>query len=302
MSDHETPRPESEHKRHTETRLLKNQTGPFARPRQTGPLDVGLGAPWVMELLINDVPIMLHMEDSRRLVIGRADAQAAVNPDLDLTPYGGLEKGVSRRHAAIIARKDRLVILDLNSTNGTFVNEQRLRPMQPYRLRHGDEIRLGEVRIAVRLAITPLHDSAFQEQPWVRLQESPGGGAGQRVLIVEPNTDVAEALYRILTKAGFSVQIVRDISGAFYAVTRRMPDAIVLNLAPHDVNGLELCRYVRRVSDAPILIISEDTEKDRIQEVLNAGVDVFLGSPVGVNELVRVISSVTHSSLISNNY
>jgi predicted component of type VI protein secretion system len=67
-------------------------------------------------------------------------------PDVDLTPFAGYRMGVSRRHIVIRQSEDtRLDILDLGSSNGTYVNGQKLTPNQPQRLRDGDELRLGQM-------------------------------------------------------------------------------------------------------------------------------------------------------------
>lgn len=283
------------------TRKLVHQDlqedGPFAPPRQTGPLDAGLGPPWVVELRIHDTPITIRLEVEKELSIGRSDVGTETYPDLDMTPYGGLDKGVSRQHAALLADARQLMLVDHNSTNGTFVNGLRLRPDLPFRLRHGDTIHLGQLRIEVHLQVTPVHERAFMGQPWVRLHREPGAGNGQRVLMIENNEDVSATLKTILSRAGYTVQIVPDMGGAFYAVTQRVPDVIVvLNLGFSDANGLALCNTIRRVTQdaaVPMIVVSEDDNTHIVQDVMEAGIDVFLGKPVGVNELVRVINSMT---------
>ncbi len=70
-------------------------------------------------------------------------------PNIDLTPEGGLEGGVSRRHARIHKQKTQYFIEDLGSANGTFLNGQRLTPYLPHPLHDGDELQLGRVRIRV---------------------------------------------------------------------------------------------------------------------------------------------------------
>lgn len=77
-------------------------------------------------------------------IIGRSDAQSVYPPDIDLAHYQARDKGVSRRHAAIVLYSSEIHILDLDSVNGTFVNNKRLLPDSPYALRHGDRILLGD--------------------------------------------------------------------------------------------------------------------------------------------------------------
>lgn len=81
------------------------------------------------------------------ILIGREDPVSNIFPDIDLTPHGGDEGGVSRRHARIFAQGNQIFIEDLNSTNYTYVNQQKLTPGQPYPLKDGDEVRLGKVRL-----------------------------------------------------------------------------------------------------------------------------------------------------------
>lgn len=96
-------------------------------------------------LLIRDIAEAVTLQPARRSVLGRIDSANLQQPDVDLTPYGALEKGVSRLHAAISRSEDTLTLVDLGSVNGTHLNGQRLIPDQPRVLRDGDEIRLGRL-------------------------------------------------------------------------------------------------------------------------------------------------------------
>lgn len=84
-------------------------------------------------------------------VIGRSADTFAVLPDIDLLGQQGAQKGVSRGHAAIRFDKKRsmLHVVDLDSANGTFVNNLRLYPQEVRALRHGDELRLGRLTMQV---------------------------------------------------------------------------------------------------------------------------------------------------------
>jgi hypothetical protein len=79
------------------------------------------------------------------VVIGREDAVSNIFPDVDLTPHGGEEGGVSRLHARIFIDNGQYVIEDENSTNFTFLNRQRLAGKTPTPVHDNDEIKLGRV-------------------------------------------------------------------------------------------------------------------------------------------------------------
>ena len=81
-------------------------------------------------------------------LIGRQGGQLPV--DLDIGFYDP-EGYVSRNHARITVTQRRYQITDLGSSNGTFVNEERLTPHVPRLLSHGDQIRLGRVVLAFRM-------------------------------------------------------------------------------------------------------------------------------------------------------
>jgi predicted component of type VI protein secretion system len=79
------------------------------------------------------------------ITLGREDAVSNIYPDVDLTPHGGEEGGVSRLHARIFVENGQYMLEDENSTNFTFLNRQRLAAKTPTALHDNDEIRLGRV-------------------------------------------------------------------------------------------------------------------------------------------------------------
>jgi pSer/pThr/pTyr-binding forkhead associated (FHA) protein len=81
------------------------------------------------------------------ILIGREDPMSNIYPDVDLTPHGGEEGGVSRLHARIFYENDQYQIEDENSTNFTFLNRQRLAAKTPMPLHDNDEIRFGRVML-----------------------------------------------------------------------------------------------------------------------------------------------------------
>jgi hypothetical protein len=94
------------------------------------------------------VPDALALEISRPgLILGRADLHGRIFPDVDLSPFGARECGVSRRHARLVLNTatSEVEIIDLGSTNGTYVNGQRLPARQAHFLSDSDEVRLGDL-------------------------------------------------------------------------------------------------------------------------------------------------------------
>lgn len=87
-----------------------------------------------------------------QITIGREDAVSNIYPDVDMTPHGGEEGGVSRLHARIFVENGQYMIEDENSTNFTFVNRQRLAPKTPTPLHDNDEVRLGRVLMRFKTA------------------------------------------------------------------------------------------------------------------------------------------------------
>ncbi|MBA3867984.1 MAG: FHA domain-containing protein [Anaerolineae bacterium] len=92
----------------------------------------------------------IHVCLIRPLVLGRAVGD---DPDvhINLEAYEATQKGVSRQHASLTLVAKIVMLTDLESVNGTFLNGQRLSPNQHYIVRNGDEIRLGQLLIYIYL-------------------------------------------------------------------------------------------------------------------------------------------------------
>jgi serine/threonine-protein kinase len=91
-----------------------------------------------------DVSFVLQKESN---LVGRSDPQSNIFPEVDLSKFD-LETKVSRRHARIWREGETFLIEDLNSVNGTVINDAvRLAPRQPRVLESGDKLRLGETTL-----------------------------------------------------------------------------------------------------------------------------------------------------------
>jgi pSer/pThr/pTyr-binding forkhead associated (FHA) protein len=105
--------------------------------------------PATLRVIMADSGRQVQLPVVSEIYLGRLDAAHGIFPDLDLTADGGLEGGVSRRHAKIHQKGSRFFIEDVGSANGTFLNGQRLTPYLPHPLQKGDKLQLGKLPLSV---------------------------------------------------------------------------------------------------------------------------------------------------------
>lgn len=92
--------------------------------------------------------VSLRPQDRKKpIIIGRMVEGSKVKPDVDLSPHGGEDLGVSRAHLAVEYNigDNTVKVYDMGSANGTFINGRRLHPREVFVLRNGDDIRLGRL-------------------------------------------------------------------------------------------------------------------------------------------------------------
>jgi len=86
--------------------------------------------------------------------LGRRSGRQPVAPDIDFAPFQGYSSGVSRLHAMIRRRGNRVLLKDLNSANGTYVNGRRIHAGREEPLANGDIIALGKLKIQIQCKTT----------------------------------------------------------------------------------------------------------------------------------------------------
>jgi pSer/pThr/pTyr-binding forkhead associated (FHA) protein len=99
-------------------------------------------------------PLRVKIAGSDELFIGRATANSAMAPEIDLNPIHAEDHGVSRLHAVNTRQNNKLLIADLDSMNCTYINGVRAFPREPYTLRDGDEVWFGQLQCRIRFQHT----------------------------------------------------------------------------------------------------------------------------------------------------
>lgn len=108
-----------------------------------------------------------------------------------------------------------------------------------------------------------------------------------KVAIVDDDPAIVTALTRALRMENYDIQSFSDGTSALRAFQQASPDAIVLDLQLPDLDGLEICRRIRRAGDdvAILMLTARDAVNDRV-EGLDAGADDYLVKPFDLAELL----------------
>ena len=114
-----------------------------------------------------------------------------------------------------------------------------------------------------------------------------------RILVVDDEPQLTRVLRTGLKSRGYDVRAAADGLAGFEAFTDWHPDLVITDLAMPNVDGLELCRRLRAISQVPIIVLSAKGEEKTKVEALDLGADDFVTKPFGIDELLaRVRASL----------
>ena len=111
----------------------------------------------------------------------------------------------------------------------------------------------------------------------------------QRILIVDDEPQITRVLRRSLTTHGYDVRSAADGESALETLGDWPPDLVVTDLSMPNMNGLELCKRLRSISQIPIIVLSVRGEEQTKVEALDAGADDYVTKPFGMDELLARI-------------
>jgi two-component system, OmpR family, response regulator MprA len=115
---------------------------------------------------------------------------------------------------------------------------------------------------------------------------------GGRVLVIEDDTEITDALRRSLRHEGYEVRTAGDGVEALDTAAEFIPDLVVLDLGLPRLDGIEVCRQLRADSDVPILILTARTETDDRVTGLDSGADDYLVKPFERQEFLARIRAL----------
>ena len=112
------------------------------------------------------------------------------------------------------------------------------------------------------------------------------------ILVVDDDTRLRKLLKKYLVESGFRVTLAENAADARARMDGLQFDVTVLDVMMPGENGLELTRFLRSVSDVPILLLSARSETDARIAGLEVGADDYLGKPFEPRELVLRIQAL----------
>src|SRR5258705_10111158 len=110
-----------------------------------------------------------------------------------------------------------------------------------------------------------------------------------RILVVDDEPQLTRVLRTGLKSHGYDVRTAADGLSGLETFNDWHPDLVITDLAMPNMNGLELCRKIRAVSPAPIIVLSAKGEEKTKVEALDIGADDFVTKPFGIDELLARI-------------
>ncbi len=219
--------------------MLENDPGTVTLRAQLPDFTASTVQQEILLFIMNDTqPITL--KNRTEITLGRKSNQPEDSVVVDLTPYGENKLGVSRKHAIIEYKEGGYLLRDLDSSNGTYLNEMHLIPHRTYHLQSGDRLRLGQLPITVYFKENfKAADTTF----YIRQPE------------MKAKLTVAELSEAILPM----LQAVMDIQRLADDILKRTPEELGLQSIRLD----NPTHIIRVQTDRPVEIVSV------IQDVLN---------------------------------
>lgn len=195
---------------------------------------------------------------------------------------------VSRRHCSFDLRNGQIVVQDLGSLNGTYVNGTRIKIPVP--LHDGDQLDLAYLPYRVCLPLS-------EEGPVAQARSGPEATAPcsrpHEVLVVDDNPDAAQTLAVLLEKWGHHVQVAYDGSAAIRAARAHQPDTVFLDLRLASTDGLQVARQLRTEAglDKAVLVgITGYDPADVLERSQEGGFRCVLMKPVAAEALQEVLN------------
>jgi two-component system, OmpR family, KDP operon response regulator KdpE len=111
----------------------------------------------------------------------------------------------------------------------------------------------------------------------------------RRILVVDDEPQITRVLRTTLSSQGYDIRVANDGEMALELMKNWTPHVLITDLAMPNLDGVDLCRQVRQMSQVPIIVLSVRGQDRSKVEALDAGADDYVTKPFSMNELLARI-------------
>jgi two-component system KDP operon response regulator KdpE len=120
-----------------------------------------------------------------------------------------------------------------------------------------------------------------------------------KILIVDDEAQITRVLRTALSTQGYSIRIAANGVEGMEALHEWQPDLVITDVSMPQMNGVELCREIRAVSQIPIIVLSVRNQDHSKIEALDAGADDYVTKPFSIQELQARVRAQLRRSTVS---
>ncbi|HHV62868.1 MAG TPA: response regulator transcription factor [Firmicutes bacterium] len=124
--------------------------------------------------------------------------------------------------------------------------------------------------------------------------------AGEKILVVDDEAVVRKVVEHHLVREGFRVIAAGDGGSVFELVRAHEPDLIILDILLPDLDGIEVCREIRKGNNVPIIFLTSKRDSSDIVLGLGVGGDDYIVKPFNPKELIARVKANLRRSLLQN--
>ncbi len=117
----------------------------------------------------------------------------------------------------------------------------------------------------------------------------------RKALVIDDSRTTADLLAGMLRLIGYQAQVAYGPRAAIDAFTREFPSLILLDIQMPGMDGVEVCRYLRRdprTTHVPVIAMSTESQPEMLDRVYAAGANTFLAKPVSLETLEQAVQAI----------
>ncbi len=116
-----------------------------------------------------------------------------------------------------------------------------------------------------------------------------------KILVVDDDPYILMSLEFLMRKNGFDVMVARNGTEALDLVEKQLPDLVLLDIMMPDVDGYEICRYIKKstkLKNTKVVFVSAKSKETDIQKSYDLGASLYITKPFSTRELLKQVKEL----------